>query len=68
MPKPDEILVLTQSFDRLHQQYQESPAEADLILKQGSTPRDESINAAVHAAFTGVCLVLFNLDETLTHE
>ena len=68
IPKPDEVQVLTLSYDRLHQQYHDSPAEAELILKQGAAPRDGSINAADHAAFTGVCLVLMNLDETLTRE
>ncbi len=67
-PQPDEVLVLTQSFDRLHKQYEDSPTEAELILKQGAGLRDGTINAADHAAFTGVCLVLMNLDETLTRE
>lgn len=68
IPNPDEVEVLTSSYDRLHKQYSDSPADAELILKQGAAPRDGSINATDHAAFTGVCLVLMNLDETLTRE
>ena len=67
-PQPEELQVLSLSFERLHKQYRDSPAEAEQILKQGAAPRDGSINATDHAAFTGVCLVLMNLDETLTRE
>jgi len=67
-PQPEEIAVLTLSFDRQQTQYRESPAEAELLLKQGASARDASLNAIDHAALTGVCLVLLNLDETLTRE
>jgi len=67
-PQPEELAVLTLSFDRQQTQYRESPAEAELLLKQGASARDASLNAIDHAALTGVCLVLLNLDETLTRE
>jgi len=34
----------------------------------GESPRDESLDAAEHAALGGVCLGIFNLDEALTRE
>jgi len=67
-PNPEEVAVLAQSFNRQLSQYRELPAEAELLLKQGASSRDSSLSATDHAALTGVCLILLNLDETLTRE
>jgi hypothetical protein len=39
-----------------------------VLLATGSSPRDESIDAAKHAAMTIVCLAILNLDEAMTRE
>ena len=67
-PKPAETAVLAKSYDRQWSQYREFPTEAEQLLKQGASPRDASVNATEYAALTGVCLILLNLDETLTRE
>ncbi|WP_197231552.1 hypothetical protein [Novipirellula artificiosorum] len=45
----------------------DSKASAEL-LSVGEQPRDESLDAAEHAALTAVCLAILNLDEAITRE
>jgi hypothetical protein len=44
------------------------PESVKAFLSVGATPRDESLDAADHAALTAVCLGILNLDEALTRE
>ena len=48
--------------------YQGNIDQAKLLLAVGSVPRDESIDAAKHAAMTVACLAILNLDEAMTRE
>ena len=48
--------------------YQADSAAAKALLGVGTSQRDASLNPADHAAFSAVCLALFNLDEALTRE
>jgi hypothetical protein len=56
------------SYHRYLDRYRTAPAEAAKLLNQGETPRDTSLDAAEHAAYTMVASLLFNLDETITKE
>lgn len=44
------------------------PAESAKLLAVGESKKDESLDPATHAAWTGVCLMLLNLDEVITKE
>lgn len=67
-PQREEIAVLGTSYDRQFTGYGQSRSEAESLLKQGAAVRDVSLDVTEHAALTGVCLILLNLDETLTKE
>ena len=45
-----------------------NPAAAEELLSQGASPRDKTIPAAEHAAWTAICSLILNLDETVTKE
>jgi hypothetical protein len=38
------------------------------LLAVGESKRDESLDPAQHASWTSLCLMLLNLDETVTKE
>ncbi len=63
-----EVRQLQAIFDYQLGYYQESVEQAKRLLATGSSPRDESIDAAKHAAMTIVCLAILNLDEAMTRE
>jgi hypothetical protein len=42
------------------------PEEATKLLSVGESKRDESLDAADHAAWTMVCNMILNLDEAVT--
>jgi hypothetical protein len=66
--KADERDILLQRTEYLRTQYGEDKAAAEKLLKVGESPRDASLDAATHAAWTSVCLLVLNLDEALTKE
>ncbi|RLS56501.1 MAG: DUF1553 domain-containing protein [Planctomycetota bacterium] len=66
--RSEELAVLTTSYERQLQEFQQAPQQAEALLKLGSSPRDGTLNLSEHAALTGVCLILLNMDETLTRE
>ncbi|MCY2974335.1 MAG: PSD1 and planctomycete cytochrome C domain-containing protein [Planctomycetota bacterium] len=63
-----EVRQLQRIFDYQLGYYQGSVEQAKRLLATGSSPRDESIDAAKHAAMTIVCLAILNLDEAMTRE
>ena len=65
-PQQIEIKVLADRLKTLRQQYGQNPEAAAKLLKVGESPRDEGLDAVQHAAFTNLCLLLLNLDETLS--
>ncbi len=60
--------LLRRAYDKQLAAYQTDADAAQAVLKVGSAPRDESLNAAEHAALSMVCLGILNLDEALTRE
>ncbi len=67
-PRPEEMTILTNRLEKLRAQFAHDPQAAKQLLAVGESPRDESVNAVEHAAYTGVCMLLLNLDETLTKQ
>lgn len=65
---PRDLASLRRAYDKQLAIYQADPAAATEFLTVGAAPRDESLNAAEHAALSAVCLAVLNLDEALTRE
>ena len=60
------------ALERMHARqlaiYRSDADAAAKLLAVGESQRDESLDAADHAALTATCLAVFNLDEALTRE
>jgi hypothetical protein len=67
-PEPKEQQVFLKAIDRLKKQYSADPEAAKKLLAVGESKRDEKLDPVDQAAYTGVCLAVLNLDETLTKE
>lgn len=65
-PNERELAVLTASYERLKHQYTADRPAALKLLSVGESKRDEKLDPAEHAAYTGVCSAILNLDEALT--
>ena len=60
--------MLANALTRLTAQYGGDGEAAKKLLAVGESKRDDKIPAGEHAAYTGVCLGILNLDEALTKE
>ena len=65
-PNAAERQVLSASLVRLRTQYAGDKEVALKLLAVGESKRDEALPAAEHAAWTGLGLLLLNLDEVVT--
>jgi cytochrome c553 len=61
-----EVKMLTASLSKQRAFYKQNLAQATELLKVGESPRDVSLEPAEHAAWTQLCLLVLNLDETLS--
>lgn len=64
----DELAVLLNGLKRSRREYAENQSAAVELMAVGDSKRDASLPVTEHAAWTSVCLALFNLDETLNRE
>jgi hypothetical protein len=67
-PTPEESKLLLRSLQRLRHEFSADPAAAKKLLAVGESKRDQKLDPLEHAAWTGLCTILLNLDETLTKE
>jgi hypothetical protein len=67
-PTAAEMDILRGRLETLKQQYSNDSGAAQKVLKIGESKRDEKIDPVEHAAFTGVCSLILNLDETIVKE
>jgi hypothetical protein len=67
-PSDAEQKILLAGFERLKKQYTADPEAAKKLLSVGESKRDDTLDASSHAAYTALCLEIFNLDEALTKE
>lgn len=65
-PTEAESSILLARLDQLKFQYAAAPEQAKQLLAVGESPRDPELDAIEHAAYTGLCSLLLNLDEALT--
>jgi mono/diheme cytochrome c family protein len=61
-----ETEILTKTLSAKRASFSADPESAKSYLTVGEKPRDESIPVAEHAAWTILCQMILNLDETLT--
>ena len=67
-PRADELDILRGGLKRLRGQYSADAAAAKKLLAVGESKRNEKLDVTDHAAFTGLCNLILNLDEALTKE
>jgi hypothetical protein len=62
------LTVLETALQRNRERFRAQPDGAVQLLSVGEAPRDATLDPAEHAAWTTVCALLLNLDETITRE
>ena len=67
-PSKQELAILLANFEAAKEIFAETPTDAEAFLSIGESPRHPDVDAVTHAAFTSVCLSMFNTDESLTKE
>ena len=67
-PTADETKILLGLLAKSQARFEQEPKAAEALLKIGEAQRNAKLPAAEHAAYTTLCNVLLNLDETLTKE
>ncbi|MBL8795304.1 MAG: PSD1 domain-containing protein [Planctomycetia bacterium] len=67
-PASAEQTILQAGLKRLRSQYTADPAAAKKLLAVGESKRNDKLDVTEHAAFTGLCNLILNLDEALTRE
>jgi hypothetical protein len=65
-PSPVELELLANRLSTFEQHYRQAPEDAAKLLSIGESPRDETLDVIEHAAYTGLCSLILNLDEALT--
>jgi hypothetical protein len=68
VPAESDVTLLRRMYDRQLGIYQANPKSAVSLLSVGAAKRDETLDAAEHAALSAVCLAILNLDEALSRE
>ena len=62
-------LVLNNRPARVSEEKRKAIADAaKKLLAVGESKRDDALDASAHAAYTALCLEIFNFDEALTKE
>ena len=65
-PEPREIASLQTTLAKARAHFSVKAEDAGKLIATGEAPRAANLDAAEHAAWTTVCLLVLNLDETLT--
>jgi hypothetical protein len=68
VPSSQELVVLTEAYQRMLQNYTTDIESAKELLEVGESSFDTEFNAATLAAMTTVASTILNLDETVTKE
>ncbi len=66
LPERNEIAQLQRTLGLARKRFSTQPAEAAKLVRTGEAPAAKSLDPVEHAAWSTVCLLLLNLDETLT--
>lgn len=65
VPEPRELATMQASLDKARAHFKQHTADAAKLIAAGEAPRNTKRDATEHAAWTSVCLLVLNLDETL---
>jgi hypothetical protein len=65
-PNPNELQLMLKSLSKQRAIFQADTTAAQSLIKTGESPPMLDLNPAEHAAWTQVCLMVLNLDETLS--
>ncbi len=65
-PRPEEIKILSEIYQKHLVEYQAEKPAADQLLKIGAAPVPNELNPAELAATTSIARVMYNLHETIT--
>jgi hypothetical protein len=65
-PEGREIAALVKVLAQTREHFAATPSEAAKLIASGETPLDREIDPVEHAAWTTMCLLILNLDETLS--
>ncbi|MBA3480717.1 MAG: DUF1553 domain-containing protein, partial [Pirellulales bacterium] len=66
IPSDREAAILRAEYEKQLASFAQEPSAAAALLAVGESPRDATLDAVVHAAWTNVALVILNLDESVT--
>jgi len=66
-PDAEELDLLEGFLEEQLEGYAASPESAAELLAVGESARDESLDVPEHAAWTSLCSLILNLDESMTH-
>lgn len=67
-PSPEELEVVTAALAKYRARIAQNPVRAIEIVSVGEAPTNGVLDPVEHAAWSTLCLMLLNLDETLTKE
>jgi len=67
-PSGAELDILSGRLKKLKAFYSGSPDQAVALTSVGEFPKQAGLDTTEHAAFTAICSVLLNLDETITRQ
>ena len=67
-PTVEESRIFLAGLQRSLSEFRQEPLAAERLLAVGESPREASLDAVTHAAWTGLCLAVLNLDEALTKQ
>jgi hypothetical protein len=65
-PLREEAELLVETYHEQLAQYRQNPDDALALLTVGESPRDASLDACEHAAWTTVASIVLNIDEAIT--
>jgi hypothetical protein len=67
-PRDNEVTILHSAFQKQLAMFTNDRERASSFVGVGASPRDTTLDVAEHAALSVVCLMILNLDESLTRE
>jgi hypothetical protein len=67
-PSQHEIAILDSRLQKLKKTYFQANDQAKALTSIGEYPAQDSLDSSEHAAFTALCSLLLNLDETITRQ
>ncbi|HUG17883.1 MAG TPA: DUF1553 domain-containing protein, partial [Planctomycetaceae bacterium] len=68
LPDHEELKVLSNAHARHHNNYEQHPEEAEMLISHGASKPDPVLNRTDLAAMTVIAAMILNLDEVITKE